>query len=212
LDAQRKADDALDHDSPLEELFEDQLTCADMIVMNKADLVNKMAYEKLEADFKTKISPSVKVIKSMNGSLSADVLLGLEAATEAEVHNRKSHHEKEHDAFHAEHGDDAEHHHDHDHDEFESFVVEGRVVNNRKDLIRGLGAIIEHHDILRLKGFVAIKDKPMRLVVQAVGTRIDHYFDREWQEGEEIGSRLVVIGLEGLKQEEISKQISKAMG
>lgn len=212
LDAQRKADDALDHDSPLEELFEDQLTCADMIVMNKADLVNKMAYEKLEEDFKIKISPSVKVIKSMNGSLSADVLLGLEAATEAEVHNRKSHHEKEHDAFHAEHGDDAEHHHDHDHDEFESFVVEGRVVNNRKDLIRGLGAIIEHHDILRLKGFVAIKDKPMRLVVQAVGNRIDHYFDREWGEGEEIGSRLVVIGLEGLKQDEISKQISKAMG
>lgn len=212
LDAQRKADDALDHDSPLEELFEDQLTCADMIVMNKADLVNRLAYEKLEADFKTKISPSVKVIKSMNGSLTADVLLGLGSATENEVHNRKSHHEKEHDAFHAEHGDDAEHHHDHDHDEFESFVVEGRVVNNRKDLVRGLGAIIEHHDILRLKGFVAVKDKPMRLVVQAVGTRIDHYFDREWREGEEVGSRLVVIGLEGLKKEEISKQISKAMG
>lgn len=212
LDAQRKADDALDHDSPLEELFEDQLTCADMIIMNKADLVNKLAYEKLESDFKTKISPSVKVIKSMNGSLTADVLLGLEAATETEVHNRKSHHEKEHDAFHAEHGDDAEHHHDHDHDEFESFVVEGRVVNNRKDLVRGLGAIIEQHDILRLKGFVAIKDKPMRLVVQAVGTRIDHYFDREWQEGEVPASRLVVIGLEGMKQPEISKQISKAMG
>lgn len=212
LDAQRKADDALDHDSPLEELFEDQLTCADIIVMNKADLVNKMAYDKLEAEFRTKISPSVKVIKSMNGSISADVLLGLGSATETEVHNRKSHHEKEHDAFHGEHGDEAEHAHDHDHDEFESFVVEGRVVNNRKDLVRGLGAIIEHHDILRLKGFVAVKDKPMRLVVQAVGTRIDHYFDREWQEGEAIGSRLVVIGLEGMAKEEISKQISKAMG
>ena len=148
----------------------------------------------------------------MNGSLTADVLLGLESATETEVHNRKSHHEKEHDAFHAEHGDDAEHEHDHDHDEFESFVVEGRVVNNRKDLIRGLGAIIEHHDILRLKGFVAIKDKPMRLVVQAVGNRIDHYFDREWAADEVPQSRLVVIGLEGLKQDEIAKQISKAMG
>jgi len=212
LDAQRKADDALDHDSPLEELFEDQLTCADMIILNKADLVNKMAYEKLETEFKTKIPASVKVVKSMNGSLTADVLLGLQSATETQVHNRKSHHEKEHDAFHAEHGDDAEHHHDHDHDEFESFVVNGRVVTNRKDLIRGLGAIIEHHDILRLKGFVAIKDKPMRLVVQAVGNRIDHYFDREWAADEEPVSRLVVIGLAGLKQDEISKQVSKAMG
>ena len=210
LDAQRKADDALDHESPLEELFEDQITCADMIVMNKADLVNKMAFEKLESEFSAKISPSVKVIKAMNGSLNADVLLGLEAATETDVQNRKSHHEKEHEAFHAEHGEDAEH--EHDHDEFESFVVNGGVVRNRKDLIRGLAGIIEHHDILRLKGFVAIEGKPMRLVVQAVGNRIDHYFDRDWTPGEEAGSRLVVIGLDGMKQNEISRQILKVMG
>lgn len=210
LNAQRKADDALDHESPLEELFEDQLTAADMIVMNKADLVKKAEYEKLEADFRTKIPASVKVIKSMHGTLGLEVLLGLEAATESQIHNRKSHHELEHEAFHAEHGDDA--HHEHDHDEFESFVVSGNIVSNRKDLIKGLAGIIEQHDILRLKGFVAIKDKPMRLVVQAVGNRIDHYFDREWQAEEVPSSRLVVIGLAGMEKAVISKQVSGLLG
>ncbi len=212
VNAQRKEDEALDHESPLEELFEDQLTCADMIVFNKADLVKGDVLEKVQSEVGDKISRSVKLVKSSHGSLPAEVLLGLESQTESDVHNRKSHHELHHEAFHAEHGDDAEHDHDHDHDEFESFVAQGGVVVNRKQLIAGLARIIEEHDILRLKGFVAIEGKPMRLVVQAVGNRIDHYFDREWHASETPNSRLVVIGLEGLAQEKITGQINTLMG
>ncbi len=211
VNAQRAEDEALDHESPLEELFEDQLTCADMIVFNKADLVKGDVLEKVQADVGDKISRSVKLVKSSHGSLPAEVLLGLESKTEADIENRKSHHELHHEAFHAEHGDDAEHHHDHDHDEFESFVVEGSIVGNRKDLIKGLARVIESHDILRLKGFIAINGKPMRLVVQAVGNRIDHYFDREWERDEMPSSRLVVIGLHGLEQKKISSQIHALM-
>lgn len=210
VNAQRAEDEALDHESPLEELFEDQLTCADMIVFNKADLVEGDVLEKVQSAVGEKISRSVKLVKSSHGSLPAEVLLGLASATEADVHNRKSHHELHHEAFHAEHGDDAEH--EHDHDEFESFVVGGNVVTNRKQLIAGLARIIEEHDILRLKGFIAVQGKDMRLVVQAVGNRIDHYFDREWEKDETPSSRLVVIGLEGLAQEKISQQISGLMG
>jgi cobalamin biosynthesis protein CobW len=74
-----------------------------------------------------------------------------------------------------------------------------------------LHRIIEEHDILRLKGFVAIREKPMRLVVQAVGNRIDHHFDRDWQKDEPAVSRLVVIGLEGLKKDEITAAIRAAV-
>lgn len=211
VNAQRLADEALDHESPLEELFEDQITCADMIILNKSDLVDEAGLAKVQDDIEREIKRAVKVVRAANGSLPASVLLGLEAATEAEVHQRKSHHEKEHDAFHAEHGDDAEHAHDHDHDEFESFVVNGGVVSNRKTLITALHRVIEQHGILRLKGFVAIKGKPMRLVVQAVGSRIDHHFDRDWAEGEVTQSRLVVIGLEGINQVEISHSIQAAL-
>ncbi|MEM7215742.1 MAG: cobalamin biosynthesis protein CobW [Pseudomonadota bacterium] len=209
VNAQRAEDEALDHESPLEELFEDQLTCADMIVFNKADLVKGDVLEKVQGEVGGRISRSVKLVKSSHGSLPAEVLLGLDSETETDIHNRKSHHELHHEAFHAEHGDDAEH--EHDHDEFESFVLSGGVVANRKRLIAGLARIIEEHDILRLKGFVAIEGKPMRLVVQAVGNRIDHYFDREWDASETPQSRLVVIGLEGLKQEAINRQISELM-
>ncbi|MGB7287065.1 MAG: cobalamin biosynthesis protein CobW [Salaquimonas sp.] len=217
VNAQRAADVSLDHESPLEELFEDQINCADMIILNKSDLVDEAGLVKIQEDIERGIKRSVKVVRASNGSLPASVLLGLEAATEGEVHNRKSHHEQEHDAFHAEHGDEAgdhpehHHHHEHDHDEFESFVVEGAFVSNRKAMISALHRVIEEHGILRLKGFVAIKDKPMRLVVQAVGSRIDHHFDRDWNEGEAQQSRLVVIGLEGLDQEKIIAAVLAAL-
>jgi cobalamin biosynthesis protein CobW len=211
VSAQRQADAALDHESPLEELFEDQIACADMIILNKSDLVDEAGMVKLQSDIEGEIKRSVKIVRAANGSLPASVLLGLGSATEDEVHNRKSHHEREHDAFHAEHGDDAEHHHEHDHDDFESFVVEGPTVTNRKALIAALHRVIEEHEILRLKGFVSIEGKPMRLLIQAVGSRIDHHFDREWKEGEHRNSRLVVIGLEGLDRDVINASIQSAL-
>ena len=210
VNEQRSADDALDHESPLEELFEDQLTCADMIVFNKADLVDPEALKRIQDEVEQSVSRSVKLVKSSHGSLPADVLLGLDSATENDVHNRKSHHELHHEAIHAEHGDDAEH--DHDHDEFESFVAGGGEVSDREGLVVGLKNIIEEHDVLRLKGFVAVEGKPMRLVIQAVGNRIDHHFDRDWEQDEIRQSRLVVIGLEGLEQSKISDQISALLG
>ncbi|MEM9279753.1 MAG: cobalamin biosynthesis protein CobW [Pseudomonadota bacterium] len=216
VNAQRAEDEALDHESPLEELFEDQITCADMIVFNKADLVDGDVLEKVQGEVGDKISRSVKLVKSSHGSLPAEVLLGLDSATETDIQNRKSHHELHHEASHAEHHhhDDHDHHHDHDHDhdEFESFVVMGSTVSDRDALVGGLKQIIEEHDILRLKGFISLEGKPMRLVVQGVGNRVDHYFDREWEATETPASHLVVIGLEGLAQDKINQQISALMG
>ena len=209
VNAQREADAALDHESPLEELFEDQITCADMIILNKADLVEEASLDRLQGEVEGGIKRAVKVVRAANGSLPAEVLLGLGSATELEVHNRKSHHEREHEAFHAEHGEDAEHHHDHD--DFESFVVALPEVTDHKGVAASLAPVIEAHDVLRLKGFLAVKGKPMRLVIQAVGNRIDSYFDREWKDGETRESRLVVIGLDGLDQPGIEAAVKAAL-
>ncbi|MFK5978936.1 MAG: cobalamin biosynthesis protein CobW [Rhizobiaceae bacterium] len=210
VDAQRKEDDALDHESPLEELFEDQISCADMIVLNKSDLVDESDLEKLQASLGKQISRSVKMVRAANGSLGADVLLGLASASEGDIQNRKSRHEMHHDEHHSDEGDF--HHHEHDHDEFENFVVAGNSIGDIKALLDGLKPVIEAHDILRLKGFVHVEGKPMRLVIQAVGNRIDHYFDREWKADETKASSLVVIGLEGLDQAKISTDISRLFG
>ena len=199
--AQRAEDDALDHDSPLEELFEDQITCADMIVLSKTDLVSKEGLDAIQADVRSATTRSVKMIHSSNDNTpGADVLLGLGVGTENDLEGRRSHHE-----IHHEDG------HEHDHDEFESFVVEGDAISDVKVLVAQLAQIIEEHDVLRLKGFVEVAGKPMRLVVQAVGKRIDTYFDRDWKKDEARGSRLVVIALHDIDKDAVSQAVASAL-
>jgi cobalamin biosynthesis protein CobW len=200
VDAQRALDDALDHDSPLEELFEDQLTAADMVVLNKSDLIDATALSSVRDQVAGHARRAVKTVSSEMGRLPIEVLLGLGVGTETDIANRKSHHELEHE------GAD----HDHDHDEFESFVVEMAAISDVEAFKARLIAVISEHDILRLKGFVDVPGKPMRLVLQAVGQRIDSYYDRAWQPGEMRATRLVVIGLHDLDEAAIRAAIAGA--
>ncbi|TFF25636.1 cobalamin biosynthesis protein CobW [Jiella endophytica] len=182
--AQRAADDSLDHDNPLEELFEDQIRAADLIVLNKADLIDRDRLEEVRKLTSAATARAVKTVAAENGSLPAEVLLGIAAGAEDLIAERKSHHEIEHEG-----GEE------HDHDEFESFVANAGPVLDQTAFVDGLKDLIGEHDILRLKGFADIPGKPMRLVVQAVGQRIETYFDRPWGKDEKRATRLVVIGL-----------------
>ncbi|WP_419911264.1 cobalamin biosynthesis protein CobW [Hoeflea sp.] len=205
LEAQRRADDALDHESPLEELFEDQLTAADMIVLNKADLVDAGGLQAVRDNIAGRSSRNPSMVAARQGQVPSDVLLGLGMESENDIVNRKSHHEREHEAAHAA-GED----HDHDHDEFDSFVVETGAIADQAGFVDALKRIIADHDILRLKGFAHLPGKPMRLVIQAVGARIDSYFDRSWGAGEDKATRLVVIGLHDIDRAAIASAIQQA--
>jgi len=207
IDAQRAADDSLDHESPIEELFEDQLTCADLIVLNKTDLLDADGLASVRSDVSARLSRKPALIEARNGEVPVMVLLGIGAGSEADIDNRKSHHELEHEALHAS-GEAHDHHHDHD--EFDSFVVDLPEVRDPGLFVDRLKDVIEAHDVLRLKGFVDVPGKPMRLVVQAVGSRIDHHYDRPWTSGEARGTRLVVIGMHDLDQTAIADAIRKA--
>ncbi|MEJ5083026.1 cobalamin biosynthesis protein CobW [Ochrobactrum sp. MYb379] len=200
VDAQRAADDSLDHESPLEELFEDQIHAADLIVLNKADLIDPSKLDSVKADVAERSTRRVNMVPASFGKIGADVLLGLGVGTEDDIANRKSHHE-------IHHADG----HEHDHDEFESFVVEAGSVVDPKAFTEKLKGIIAEHDVLRLKGFVDVPGKPMRLVVQAVGPRIEHYFDRPWGKDELRNTRLVVIGLHEIDEQAITKAVKDAV-
>ena len=180
---QRAQDLALDHDNPLEEVYEDQLLCADLIVLNKADLMSVEERGRVVGEIGRVISRSVKIVEVESGRVSPAVLLGLGVAAEDDIANRFSHHDAE-----------AEH----DHDDFESFVIDLRRFETPQTLVQKIAEAAAAHDILRVKGFVEILDKPMRLLIQGVGSRIQHRFDRAWQKDEERRSRLVVIGQKGL--------------
>ncbi len=197
IDAQRAEDENLDHETPLSELFEDQLACADMIVVSKTDAMEGGTVDQVLDGLGRQTRDGVRFLRSSAEGLSPDVLLGLGIGSEADKEARHEIHHHHH------HDDDDDHHdeheHEHGHDEFESFAVTLGEVADANAFAESLADIIRTHGILRLKGFVAVRGKPMRLVVQAVGPRIETYFDRPFG-SDERETRLVVIGLHGLDE------------
>ncbi len=183
LAAQRAADPALAHDNPLEEVFGDQLACADLVVLNKTDLLDHGALVAVEAALRRRLRASVKLIRASHGRIAPAVLLGLAAAAEDDLASRPSQHDLESG---------------HDHDDFESFVVARGAIADPDSFVARLTSVIAQHDILRLKGFLDVPGKEFRHVIQAVGERLQHYFDRPWHAGEARRSCLVVIGRKGL--------------
>jgi cobalamin biosynthesis protein CobW len=208
VDAQRAADDNLDHETPLSELFDDQIACADMIVVNKTDLLSVPEADAIAARLKAESRNGVQIVRAAQGALPVAVLLGQGAAAEGDMHVRGEvhHHHHDHDDD-DDHDDDQDHdHHDHGHDEFESFVVTRPEITDPAAFAAQVAAVIRTHDILRLKGFAAVTGKPMRLTLQAVGPRIETYFDRPLTGPRE--TRLVVIGQAGLDQAAITAALS----
>ena len=183
--AQQRADDpGVEHDNPLAEVYEDQLACADLVVLNKADLLDAGALEALMASIGAALPRAVRVIPAQHGRLDPAVLLGLFASAEDDLAARPSHHDAEDLA--------------HEHDDFESFVVPLPEVSEPHALVARLRAVAEAHGVLRMKGFAAVAGKPMRLAIQGVGGRFSQAFDRAWGAGEVRAGHMVVIGQTGL--------------
>ncbi len=184
VQSQREADDLLDHETPIEELFSDQLSCADMVVLNKSDLVDGKTLGEIENLLRVEMKEGAAVVPAQMGDVSADILLGIGAAAEDDLDSRRSAHEKQH-----ENGED----HEHDED-IDSAVVEIESEVSPENLIAALQKTVRQHEIYRVKGFVKVSGKPMRMLIQGVGERFDSYFDRPWGEGETESTRLVFIG------------------
>lgn len=181
LAAQRAADENLDHENPIEELFEDQLNAADMVILNKVDLLDENTALDTALDLKKKVRQATRMVTAQQGKVDLAVLLGLKGNAEDDMHNRLSHHEME--------GEEQ-----HDHDDFVTFIVELPAGMDKAALLKRIENTIAAHDILRLKGFADVAGTNSRLLVQAVGPRLNSYFDRPWAVGEARATRLVVIG------------------
>ena len=192
--ARQKAQDAsLDHDNPLEEVYEDQLLAADLIVLNKTDLMTAEERARVTGEIRAVTPRAVKLVEAANGHLDPAILLGIGAAAESDLEARPSHHDAETE---------------HDHDDFETFVIDVPAQSFPDGLVHKLAEAAAAHGILRVKGFAEVKSKPMRLMVQGVGARIQHQFDRLWKPGERRQGRLVVIGEKGIDAEAIRRIIA----
>jgi cobalamin biosynthesis protein CobW len=194
LKRQRAGDAALVHDDPVEEVFEDQIACADLIVLNKRDLLDAAGLDKALAAISGALPRSVKVLTVTDGKVDQALLLGLGVGTEADIENRRTHHDAE-----------AEH----DHDDFDSFVVPLAEVADPAALSARVATLAEQFDVLRVKGFAAVAGKPLRLLVQAVGPRVTHQYDRPWTASEPRQGQLVVIGLKGLDRAAVTRALGE---
>ena len=181
---QRQADDSLDHDPSLQELLEDQLTSADMVIVSKADMMDASAIDQVNAAIKHYVKPEVKLHSVSDGQINHELIMGLDMASEDRIENVHTHHDHHHDH-------DEEHHHAHDH--FSSVSIELDDVDSDKTL-QIAQTLIAENNIYRVKGFLSLPGKPMRQVFQGVGERIDRYFDRPWRADEQRVTRLVFIG------------------
>lgn len=180
LEAQRQADPNLEHETPIEELFEDQLACADMVLLTKTDLLEKAALAQVRRWLQEKLATGVKLVPCHQGKIEPDVLLGFNAAVEDNLDSRPSHH-------------DGEEEHEHD-DGINSVQVVLEQPVDPKILTAQLHQLVQEQEIYRIKGFIQVPEKPMRLVLQGVGNRFDSFYDRFWTEGESRQTRLVFIG------------------
>ncbi|MGD9617375.1 MAG: cobalamin biosynthesis protein CobW [Alphaproteobacteria bacterium] len=195
--AQRDTDPAIDHDNPLDEVFTDQLACADLVILNKTDLVASPVLAGLRADIAARLRPGVKLVAAEQGRVPPAVALGLAAGAEDDLASRPSLHEAEGE---------------HDHDDFDSFAVEIGPVADMAAFHMRLAAAIRAQDVLRVKGFADVPGRDRRLVIQAVGDRIEQHFDRPWASGEARATRLVVIGKKGLDRAAVETALAAAAG
>ena len=177
VQAQREADESLDHETPLSEVFEDQISCADIVLLSKADLAGEAGVEKARAIIEAEAPRKLPILPMTEGVIDPRVILGLEAAAEDDLDARPSHHDG---------------HHDHEHDDFESIVVEMGEVSDPEDLQKRIIEMARARNILRVKGYVAVEGKPMRMLLQAVGERLRAQYDQPWG-AQERKTQLVVI-------------------
>lgn len=194
VDEQRQADEQLDHESPLEELFEEQLGAADLVIANKADLVIDDDWPMIDARIQEELRSGVRVIRASGADVPIDVLIGQQAAAEDDLDSRHSHH------------DNGE---DHEHDDFMSFHVDIAAQDDAEAFVQHVRATAIQHRILRVKGFIEIAGKPMRLAIQGVGDRLQHYFDRPWRDNEPRTGKLVIIGEHDLDPTAITEALAQ---
>ncbi len=193
VEQQRLADESLDHDNPLEEVYEDQLSAADLVIVNKSDLMDAEGLSRVSREVAASLPRAVKVVNARDGAVDPAVLLGLGAAAEDDLDARPSHHD----------GLD-----DHEHDDFDSFVLELPEQAAPDALLERLKDVVEAHDILRIKGFLSVTGKPLRLLLHGVGKRFRHHYDRPWKPDETRGSRLVIIGRSDMDKTAIAQALA----
>jgi len=206
LEDQRKADPSLEHIRAIEDLFADQLQAADLVLVSRADRLSAEALDGVVASLRTRLREGTSVLPMQRGVIPPELVLAAAAqACPSQALNAAPHgpsHEHEHGHDH-DHDHDRDHEHDHDHDEahdhshvaMHAVVVRRAGPWQREELERRLQQLIREQPVLRLKGRAQLEGKRLPLQIQAVGPRLECWFEGSASgPAAEPGLELVVLG------------------
>ena len=207
IEAQRRADPSLDHLGAIEALFDDQLEAADLVLISRADCLQAEQITALQTELAAKLRPGVTVLPMARGQVPAALLLGLERDQRDHSHSDHSHGDNSHDDHGHPQGSDHDHDHDHDdhHDHDHSHVAMQSVALrlegsfDRQALESLLRSQIDRQRFLRLKGRAWLAGKAQPLQIQAVGPRLECWFDPKAAAADQDhlpGLELVALGLQ----------------
>ena len=188
VNKQRLADKNVSHDTPLSEVFEDQVNCADLILLTKCDNINHIDLLKSKSIINNIKNNPKPIIEVINGKINPKILLSLQSEAENDLKSRPSHHDNEDE---------------HDHEDFESIVLNLDEIEDEKEICKKIERLTEDYEILRIKGYLSIKNKPMRFLIQSVGSRVRGQYDKMWEPNEIKQSKLVFI----VEHDKINKTI-----
>ena len=188
VNKQRLADKNVSHDTPLSEVFEDQVNCADLILLTKCDNINQVDLLKSKSIINNIKNNPKPIIEVINGKINPKILLSLQSEAENDLKSRPSHHDNEEE---------------HDHEDFDSIVLNLDEIEDEKEICKKIERLTEDYEILRIKGYLSIKNKPMRFLIQSVGSRVRGQYDKMWEPNEIKQSKLVFI----VEHDKINKTI-----
>ena len=173
-------------------MFNDQLTCADLVVVNKVDIMIKTEIAEVLDLINRQLRGPVEAVTAIKGKIDPDIVLGMKAAVEDNLSGRPSIH------------DDDEH----EHDDFETITINIDSIDVAENIVSRVEDALQHSGVLRIKGVIPVSGKAARYVIQGVGARVDSYFDRLWERDEKRVGQLVVIGLRGFDASSVQKRLT----
>jgi cobalamin biosynthesis protein CobW len=171
LEAQRRADPSLDHLTAIDELFEEQLEAADLVLVSRADRLSPEGHAQVCTDLRQRVRAGVPVLPLVRGEIAPDLLLGLDSAGRAlEPEHESAGHDHDHH-------DDDHHHHDHHHVAMCSLLIQREGSWEREQLETELRSLLSGNPVLRLKGRLRQSDRRLPLQIQAVGSRLECWYE-----------------------------------
>ena len=195
LERQRQEDPSLDHITAIDELFNDQLQAADLVLISRADRLESSPLSAVQASLADQVRQGTALLPVAQGQVDAAVVLGLD--------HHHDHHDHSHD------------HHDHSHVAVvgQSLQLDGVLERSAVEAL--LPQLVRDHQVLRLKGRLWLSGKALPLQIQMVGPRLNSWFEASpptaWTPDSGCGADLVVLSLQPDAAEAIRSSLQRLM-